>query len=65
MYGLFIMLMFFIALTIGLGFELGKKALNIDNRQVYGLLTVITLEHQRDHYMKNTLFSMHMWFFFI
>ena len=33
-YGLFIMLMFFIALTIGLGFELGKKALNIDSRQV-------------------------------
>ena len=32
-YGLFIMLMFFIALTIGLGFELGKKALNIDTRQ--------------------------------
>ena len=32
-YGLFIMLMFFIALTIGLGFELGKKALNIDSRQ--------------------------------
>ena len=32
-YGLFIMLMFFIALTIGLGFGLGKKALNIDTRQ--------------------------------
>ena len=32
-YGLYIMLMFFIALTIGLGFELGKKALNIDSRQ--------------------------------
>ena len=36
-YGLFIMLMFFIALTIGLGFELGKKALNIDSRQVSSL----------------------------
>ena len=35
-YGLFIMLMFFIALTIGLGFELGKKALNIDSRQNNG-----------------------------
>ena len=36
-YGLFIMLMFFIALTIGLGFELGKKALNIDSKQVSSL----------------------------
>ena len=36
-YGLFIMLMFFIALTVGLGFELGKKALNIDSRQVSSL----------------------------
>ena len=36
-YGLFIMLVFFIALTIGLGFELGKKALNIDSRQVSSL----------------------------
>ena len=27
------MLVFFTALTIGLGFELGKKALNIDSRQ--------------------------------
>ena len=36
-YGLLIMLMFFIALTIGLGFELGKKALNIDSRQTAGI----------------------------
>lgn len=36
-YGLLIMLMFFIALTLGLGFELGKKALNIDSRQVSSL----------------------------
>lgn len=32
-YGLLIMLVFFTALTIGLGYELGKKALNIDSRQ--------------------------------
>lgn len=32
-YGLLIMLIFFTALTIGLGYELGKKALNIDSRQ--------------------------------
>jgi len=34
-YGLLIMLVFFTALTIGLGYELGKKALNIDSRQVF------------------------------
>jgi NADH-ubiquinone oxidoreductase chain 3 len=32
-YGLLIMLVFFTALTIGLVYELGKKALNIDSRQ--------------------------------
>ena len=32
-YGLLIMLIFFTALTIGLGYEIGKKALNIDSRQ--------------------------------
>ena len=30
-YGLFIMLIFFVALTIGLGYELGKKALRIES----------------------------------
>jgi NADH-ubiquinone oxidoreductase chain 3 len=32
-YGLIIMLIFFILLTIGLVFELGKNALNIESRQ--------------------------------
>ena len=32
-YGLFIMLIFFLILTLGFTFELGKKALNIDNIQ--------------------------------
>lgn len=33
-YGLAIMLMFLLALTLGFAFELGKKALSIDSRQV-------------------------------
>ena len=33
-YGLMIMLMFFIILTLGFAFELGKKALNISSKQV-------------------------------
>lgn len=33
-YGLVIMLIFFVALTIGLGYEIGKKALNIESKQV-------------------------------
>jgi len=32
-YGLFIMLIFFLILTLGFAFELGKKALNIDTVQ--------------------------------
>lgn len=32
-YGLLIMLIFFLVLTLGFAFELGKKALNIDTRQ--------------------------------
>ena len=32
-YGLVIMLVFFLVLTLGFAFELGKKALNIDTRQ--------------------------------
>jgi NADH-ubiquinone oxidoreductase chain 3 len=33
-YGLIIMLVFFIVLTLGFAFELGKNALKIDSRQV-------------------------------
>lgn len=33
-YGLMIMLIFFLILTLGFAFELGKKALNIESRQV-------------------------------
>src|ERR1700754_4212121 len=33
-YGLMVMLVFFIALTLGFAFELGKNALKIDSRQM-------------------------------
>ena len=34
-YGLCIILIFLLALTLGFAFELGKKALSIDSRQIY------------------------------
>ena len=34
-YGLVIMLIFFLALTLGFVFEIGKKALSIDSRQMH------------------------------
>src|ERR1700740_3713415 len=36
-YGLVIMLVFFLALTLGFAFEIGKGALKIDSRQTYTL----------------------------
>lgn len=37
-YGLLIMLIFFLALTLGFAFELGKNALKIDSRQTLTLI---------------------------
>jgi NADH-ubiquinone oxidoreductase chain 3 len=34
-YGLIIMLIFFLVLTLGFAFELGKNALKIDSKQIY------------------------------
>ena len=34
-YGLIVMLIFFLVLTLGFAFELGKNALKIDSRQVF------------------------------
>ena len=34
-YGLVIMLVFFLVLTLGFAFELGKNALKIESRQTY------------------------------
>lgn len=36
-YGLMLMLIFFLALTLGFAFELGKNALKIDSRQMFAL----------------------------
>ena len=36
-YGLMVMLIFFLALTLGFAFELGKNALKIDSRQMLAL----------------------------
>lgn len=36
-YGLMLMLVFFLALTLGFAFELGKNALKIDSRQMFNL----------------------------
>lgn len=41
-YGLVIMLIFFLALTLGFAFELGKNALKIDSRQNLQVLNVKT-----------------------
>lgn len=38
-YGLVIMLIFFLALTLGFAFELGKNALKIDSRQMASMFT--------------------------
>ena len=38
-YGLVIMLIFFLALTLGFAFELGKNALKIDSRQMLTLVS--------------------------
>src|SRR5256714_499578 len=45
-YGLFIMLIFFLILTLGFTFELGKKALNIDTIQN-------KINYNNDLYLKN------------
>jgi len=38
-YGLVVMLIFFLALTLGFAFELGKNALKIDSRQMITLIS--------------------------
>jgi len=53
-YGLMIMLIFFLALTLGFAFELGKNALKIDSRQ-----TLILKNKQSN---RTTLLSSTVWF---
>lgn len=40
-YGLITMLIFFLVLTLGFAFELGKNALNLDSRQIFNFLKKI------------------------
>lgn len=65
-YGLVIMLMFLLALTLGFAFELGKKALSIDSRQIStasanskhkGVPKVDTYNKDKSVYKINTLVS--------
>lgn len=51
-YGLITMLIFFLALTLGFAFELGKNALNIDSRQGDGIIS--------NDIADNTTLSLHM-----
>lgn len=50
-YGLIVMLIFFLVLTLGFAFELGKNALKIDSRQMYSVwnkgTNVITHIHEK------------------
>lgn len=41
-YGLVIMLIFFLVLTLGFAFELGKNALKLDSRQMYSITKNLT-----------------------
>ena len=41
-YGLVIMLIFFLVLTLGFAFELGKNALKLDSRQMYSVTKNLT-----------------------
>ena len=52
-YGLVIMLIFFLALTLGFAFELGKNALKIDSRQI------VSLFNRKTNSLFSTLSSMH------
>src|SRR5271168_4450660 len=56
-YGLMIMLIFFLALTLGFAFELGKNALKIDSRQT---LTLTSKQYNTTTYISSmgTLISL-------
>lgn len=52
-YGLVIMLVFFLILTLGFAYELGKNALNIESRQMHSPLNYITLIISSLGYLSN------------
>ena len=51
-YGLMVMLIFFLVLTLGFAFELGKNALKIDSRQIY---TVANKRYNVTTYIKSNI----------
>ena len=51
-YGLMVMLIFFLVLTLGFAFELGKNALKIDSRQMY---TVANKRYNVTTYIKSNI----------
>ena len=58
-YGLTILLLFLLALTLGFAFELGKKALSIDSRQLTSTSTKVTrdkLNYISTSHVNNNLF---------
>lgn len=57
-YGLVIMLIFFLALTLGFAFELGKNALKIDSRQM------VTLNNKKVSMTFISTFSLHLYLVF-
>jgi NADH-ubiquinone oxidoreductase chain 3 len=52
-YGLVIMLIFFLALTLGFAFELGHNALKIESRQ--NLIAMTTSKHKPNNSLTNNL----------
>jgi len=55
-YGLIVMLTFFLALTLGFAFELGKNALKIDSRQ---MLTLVSKQSTSTTYVSTISFKAH------
>lgn len=51
-YGLMVMFIFFLVLTLGFAFELGKNALKTDSRQMY---TVANKRYNVTTYIKNNI----------
>ena len=58
-YGLVIMLIFFLGLTLGFAFELGKKALNIESRQV-----IVTTNKNKTNTILSKINNLHPVFFY-
>ena len=58
-YGLVILLVFLLALTIGFVFELGKKALTIDSRQTYdNKKEMLSTNESKDYNSKNNVHNL-------